>query len=152
MVSMNENCYKFEVHVVVRFLQVEVIQRGIHCRFTSMTQKRRHSPKIKERKSKLSHLQKKKIGDHGLGLWRPPDEWIFPSKTTINSDKYCETVEKLCEAIKHKRAGWLATGVRLLHDAVQPHTSAQTVAWLQKMKWCSIHHISLIMSHLNSNS
>jgi hypothetical protein len=41
----------------------------------------------------------------------------FPhEKTTANSDKYCETLKKLCEAIKQKRPGQTTIGVRLLHD------------------------------------
>jgi hypothetical protein len=36
-------------------------------------------------------------------------------KTTINSDKYCETLEELCTAIKWKRLGGLTTGARPLH-------------------------------------
>jgi hypothetical protein len=34
-----------------------------------------------------------------------------PEETTINSDKYCETLKILCEAIKK-----IIIGVRLLHD------------------------------------
>jgi hypothetical protein len=41
---------------------------------------------------------------------------FLPPKTTINSDKYRETLEKLREAIKQKRPGRLTAGVRLLHD------------------------------------
>jgi hypothetical protein len=41
---------------------------------------------------------------------------FLPPKTTINSNKYCETLETLHEAIKRKRPGRLTAGVRLLHD------------------------------------
>jgi hypothetical protein len=60
---------------------------------------------------------------------------FLPPKTSTNSNKYCETLEKLREAIKQKRPGPLTAGVRLLHDGARPHTSAQTVALLQKRKW-----------------
>jgi hypothetical protein len=42
----------------------------------------------------------------------------------------------LCEAIKRKRPGRLTAGVRLL----RPHTSVQTVAWLQNWKWEVLQH------------
>jgi hypothetical protein len=60
---------------------------------------------------------------------------FLPPKTTINSDEYCRTLERLCEAIKWKRLGSLIAGVRFLHDWARSHTSAQTVAWLQKQQW-----------------
>jgi hypothetical protein len=43
---------------------------------------------------------------------------FLPTKTTINSDKYCKTLEKLHKAIERKRPGQLTAGVRLLHDRV----------------------------------
>jgi hypothetical protein len=70
-----------------------------------------------KKKSKLSYLQKNKTmvtvfwACEGLLLCE-----FLPPKTTINSNKYCETLEKLCEAIKQKRPGRLTTGVKLLHD------------------------------------
>jgi histone-lysine N-methyltransferase SETMAR len=65
---------------------------------------------------------------------------FLPPKTTINSNKYCETLEKLHESIKRKRPRRLTAGVRLLHDGAQPHTSSQTAAWLQKQKWAVLQH------------
>jgi hypothetical protein len=62
---------------------------------------------------------------------------FLPPKTTLSSDKYCETLEKFREAIKRKRPGRLTAGVRLLRDGARPHTSAQTAA-------CNSHHIVLI--------
>jgi histone-lysine N-methyltransferase SETMAR len=59
---------------------------------------------------------------------------FLPPKPTISSNKYCRTLEKLCDAIEQKRSGRLTAGVRLLHDGVRPHTSAQTAAWLQKQR------------------
>jgi hypothetical protein len=59
---------------------------------------------------------------------------FLPPKTTINNNRYCKILEKFHEAIKQMRLGSLNTGVRLLHDGVRPHTSAQTGAWLQTQK------------------
>jgi hypothetical protein len=39
------------------------------------------------------------------------------------------------KAIKQRRPGSLTTAVRLLHDGARPHTSARTMAWMQKRKW-----------------
>jgi hypothetical protein len=68
---------------------------------------------------------------------------FLPPKTTISSDKYCKTLEKLHEAIKRKRPGQLTAGVRLLQDGARPHTSAQTVAWLHKQKWEVLQYLLL---------
>jgi histone-lysine N-methyltransferase SETMAR len=46
----------------------------------------------------------------------------------------------LHEAIKQKRPGRLTAGVSLLHDGARPHTSVQTVAWLQKQKCEVLQH------------
>jgi hypothetical protein len=40
---------------------------------------------------------------------------FLPPKTRINSDKYCETLKKICEVVKRK-TGRLTAGVRLLHN------------------------------------
>jgi hypothetical protein len=53
-----------------------------------------------KKNSSLSHLQKKTMATvfwnyEGLLLCE-----FLPPKTTINSDEYCRTLERLCEAIK----------------------------------------------------
>jgi histone-lysine N-methyltransferase SETMAR len=67
-------------------------------------------------------------------------EFLQPKTATINNIKYCETLEKWGKAIKGKRPVRLTDGVRLLHDGAQLHTSARTVAWLQKQKWEVLRH------------
>jgi hypothetical protein len=42
-------------------------------------------------------------------------EFLQP-ETAVTGDKYCETPEKLCEAIKRSSPGRLTARVRLLHD------------------------------------
>jgi hypothetical protein len=37
-------------------------------------------------------------------------EALLPPRTTINSDKYCETLKKLCEAIEQESPGQLTAG------------------------------------------
>jgi hypothetical protein len=70
---------------------------------TSMTWKHPHSPTTK--KFKIEPPAKRTMAIvfwdcEGLLLCE-----FLPPKTTINSDKYCETLEKLHEAIKQKRPG-----------------------------------------------
>ena len=58
--------------------------------------------------------------------------------TTINADRYCETLKKLRRAIQNWRRGMLTKGVCLLHDNAQPHVARQTVALLDV--WMGHHH------------
>jgi hypothetical protein len=79
-----------------------------------MTWKHPHSPTTKEFKIETS--AKKTITTvfwdcEGLLLC----EFLLP-KTTINSDKYCGTLEELREAIMRKRPRRLTAGLTLLHD------------------------------------
>jgi hypothetical protein len=86
-----------------------------------MTWKHPHLPTIKKIKTEPS-VKKTMVmvfwDCEGLLLCE-----FLPPKT-INSDKYCETLEKLRETIKRKRPGQSTTGVRFLHDGAQLHTSA----------------------------
>ncbi len=55
--------------------------------------------------------------------------------TTINSERYCEILDKLRKAIKNKRPGLLTRQPFFFHDNARPHTSRLTTAHLQKFKW-----------------
>jgi hypothetical protein len=48
-------------------------------------------------------------------LWR--NVWM-------NSNKHCETRDKLCKVVKRKSPGFLISGVRLLHDGARSHSLA----------------------------
>jgi hypothetical protein len=47
--------------------------------------------------------------------------------TTINAERYCETLTKLRRAIQNRRRGMLSTGVVFLHDNARPHTVRHTL-------------------------
>jgi len=51
---------------------------------------------------------------------------FMASGTTITSEIYCETLNKLRRSIQNKRRGMLTKGVVLLHDNTRPHTAART--------------------------
>jgi hypothetical protein len=57
-------------------------------------------------------------------LWRPPAVWISPTENNNQQRQILWNLEKLHKAIKWKRPGWLAAGVRLLHNGARPHTSS----------------------------
>ncbi len=54
--------------------------------------------------------------------------------TTINSNRYCETTDMLCKAIKNKRPGLLIRKPLLFHDNVRPHSSRFATEHLEKFK------------------
>jgi len=60
--------------------------------------------------------------------------------TTINADRYCETLKKLRQAIQNRRRGMLTKGVYLLHDNARPHVARQIFALLDQFGWDIITH------------
>ncbi|KAJ4441265.1 hypothetical protein ANN_11119 [Periplaneta americana] len=60
---------------------------------------------------------------------------FMPKGTTINANRYCETLRKLQRAIQNKRRGMLSRGVVLLHDNARPHTAASTRELLDQFGW-----------------
>ncbi|KAJ4425610.1 hypothetical protein ANN_27806 [Periplaneta americana] len=60
---------------------------------------------------------------------------FMPKGTTINANRYCETLRKLRRAIQNKRRGMLSRGVVLLHDNARPHTAASTRELLDHFGW-----------------
>ncbi|UYV81057.1 hypothetical protein LAZ67_19002676 [Cordylochernes scorpioides] len=60
--------------------------------------------------------------------------------TTINSDRYCETLKQLRCAIQNKRRGMLTKGVRFHHDNARPHTANQTTALIEEFEWELLSH------------
>lgn len=60
---------------------------------------------------------------------------FMPRGVTINSEAYCETIQRLRRAIQNKRRGMLSAKVVLIHDNARPHASARTQRELQSLKW-----------------
>jgi histone-lysine N-methyltransferase SETMAR len=60
--------------------------------------------------------------------------------TTINAERYCETLTKLRRAIQNRRCGMLSAGVVFLHDNARPHTARRTLTELQKFNWQVLDH------------
>ncbi|GFS03474.1 histone-lysine N-methyltransferase SETMAR [Elysia marginata] len=59
---------------------------------------------------------------------------------TINAERYCQTLDKLRDAIRRKRPGQLTKGVILQHDNATPHTARVTQCWLEKYGWDILSH------------
>lgn len=60
---------------------------------------------------------------------------FMPRGETINSDVYCETLQRLRRAIQNKRRGMLSAKVFFIHDNARPHASARTREELHRLKW-----------------
>lgn len=65
---------------------------------------------------------------------------FMPRGTTINADRYCETLNKLRRAIQNKRRGMLTKGVRFHHDNARPHTANRTTALIERFGWEMVSH------------
>ncbi|GFX27341.1 histone-lysine N-methyltransferase SETMAR [Trichonephila clavipes] len=65
---------------------------------------------------------------------------VYASRTTINADRYCETLNKLRRAIQNKRRGMLTKGVRFHHDNARPHTANRTTALVERFGWEMVSH------------
>jgi hypothetical protein len=87
--------------------------------YTSSSQSQK---KLHDSKTSSFTNQKKKPSKKMMAMFCDSEGLLqcefLPPKTTKNSNEYCETLEIFCEGIKEKVAGWLTTGVRLLHNAV----------------------------------
>ncbi|GFR74383.1 LOW QUALITY PROTEIN: histone-lysine N-methyltransferase SETMAR [Elysia marginata] len=57
-----------------------------------------------------------------------------------NAARYCQTLDKLREAIRRKRPRQLTIGVILQHDNATPHTARVTQGWLEKCGWEILPH------------
>ncbi|GFR66821.1 histone-lysine N-methyltransferase SETMAR [Elysia marginata] len=66
-------------------------------------------------------------------------ETLQPGET-INTARYCQTLDKLREAIRRKRPGQLTNRVILQHDNATPHTARVTQGWLEKYGWEILPH------------
>ena len=103
-----------------------------------MTWKHPSSPVAK--KFKVMRSAKKIMGtvfwdNRGVLLF----ETLQPGET-INAARYCQTLDKLREAIRRKRPGQLTNGVILQHDNATPHTARVTQGWLEKYGWEILPH------------
>ncbi|KAG8231260.1 hypothetical protein J437_LFUL011114 [Ladona fulva] len=65
---------------------------------------------------------------------------FMPQKTTINSDRYCNSLRKLIRAIQNHQRGRLIKGVMLLHDNTRPQVYPQTQDLLKGFRWTVIPH------------
>ncbi|GFS04300.1 histone-lysine N-methyltransferase SETMAR [Elysia marginata] len=57
---------------------------------------------------------------------------ILPQGQCINAAQYCSTLDRLGDAIRHKRPGLLRRCDALQHDNVTPHSANLTQQWLQR--------------------
>lgn len=60
---------------------------------------------------------------------------FMPRGETINSEAYCQTLNRLRRAIQNKRRGKLSEKIFLIHDNARPHASVQTRQVLENFKW-----------------
>ena len=65
---------------------------------------------------------------------------FLPTEEKINVVHYCQTLNKLREAVRRKRRGRLTEGVILQHDNATPHTVNITKDWLRKYGWEVLTH------------
>ena len=63
-----------------------------------------------------------------------------PRGQTVNAASFCQTLNRLREAIRRKRPGRLREGVVLLHDNATPHTANLTRQWLENFGWEVLPH------------
>ena len=54
---------------------------------------------------------------------------------TINSERYCQTLQNLRRAVQNKRRGKLSSKILLVHDNARPHTANRTQELLSSFDW-----------------
>jgi len=60
---------------------------------------------------------------------------FLESGSTINYERYCETLKRLRRAIQNKRRGKLCSKVLFFHDNAHPHTTNGTREFLDHFGW-----------------
>ncbi|KAJ4430454.1 hypothetical protein ANN_22670 [Periplaneta americana] len=65
---------------------------------------------------------------------------VLQHGTTVNAQRYSQTLITLRQAIKSERPGKLTCGVILLQDNARPHTPNTIAALLQNFKWEILGH------------
>lgn len=68
---------------------------------------------------------------------------VLPANTSINSNRYCEQLDRLKEAVKEKRRRLMNSGVHnihYLHDNASSHTAAISKRKLQEMGFSVLPH------------
>lgn len=66
---------------------------------------------------------------------------FLPQGTTINVDRYCQTLKNLRRIIQNKR-GMLTKDVCLLHDNARPHPANVITALLDSFGWNDLRHLA----------
>ena len=103
-----------------------------------MTWKHPSSPTPK--KFKVAHSAKKRMitvfwDSKGILLMD-----VLPAGATVNAARYCDTLDKLRDALRRKRPGQLSKGVILQHDNATPHTAKFTQDWIKRFNWETLPH------------
>jgi len=108
-----------------------------------------------ERQAKAEIHQKKVM----LSMWwdwkGPVFYELLPKNKTINSDVYCEQLQKLSDVIAQKHPDLInRKSVVFHHDNARPHTSLVTRQKLLQHGWdvLHIHHIAQTLHHQTSIS
>ncbi|GFS10848.1 histone-lysine N-methyltransferase SETMAR [Elysia marginata] len=104
----------------------------------SMTWKHPFSPVTK--KFKVMRSAKKIMG---TVFWDSRGVLLFETlqrEETINAVRYCQTLDKLREAIRRKHPRQLTNRVILQHDNATPHIARVTQGWLEKYGWEILPH------------
>lgn len=64
----------------------------------------------------------------------------LPKGETLNSDYYCNLLEKLRDALKQKRRGMISKGIRLLADNAPVHTAQASVVAAHRLGYELLQH------------
>lgn len=65
---------------------------------------------------------------------------FMPKGTTINADRYLDTLMKLHQAVRNRRRGMLSRKPVLLHDNARPHVARVTQSMITTLNFTQIRH------------
>ncbi|KAJ7342063.1 hypothetical protein JRQ81_008563 [Phrynocephalus forsythii] len=97
---------------------------------------------LDNRRSTMERLMAETGLSYGIG-WRIIHEELHMNKgTTLNSDYYCNLLEKLCDGLKQKCCCMISKGVRLLADNAPVHMNPAFVVTAHRLGYELLQHPS----------
>jgi hypothetical protein len=85
------------------------------------------TPILPRAKNSKQHHHKRRSQQQSFGTIKVHSLWAsFTMGNTVTAEHYCSTLERLQQAVCHKRCGLVHQVTNILHNNITPHTANHT--------------------------